>query len=199
MRGAVGSVLGEHVAQVGEGAIDVGGAVKEQRQQQGCKGPGGCESQQCGPSLHPRCSAAGPQVGRCGPSSAAGQKKDELDGLSAPASRDLDGEHYEASPRGMHELGVGALLVRACEAEGRADPTAPVAPRAASLFLRLPRTVRVSSYGLATAELRRGGRRRDQRQAAATRLGLVPERIGEDLMRLRHGSVADGSSNKEAA
>ena len=43
MRRAVESELGEHVAQVGEGAVDVGGAMKGQRQQRGCKGPGSCE------------------------------------------------------------------------------------------------------------------------------------------------------------
>ena len=63
-RWAVQSVLGEHVAEVWQRAIDVS---EGQRQQPGCKRLGGRrQSQESGPPLLARCGAAGTQVGRRG-------------------------------------------------------------------------------------------------------------------------------------
>ena len=54
-----------------------------QRQQRGCKGPGGRNSQESGPPLRPRCGAAGTQVGRA---DRARQESDELNNFCTRGS-----------------------------------------------------------------------------------------------------------------
>ena len=100
MRWVVESVLGEHVAQVGEGAIEASGAMEGQQQQRGCEGPCGRENKQVVQTI------ASPTLRCCWP---AGELQRSATSIASTMKRHLGARVSKG------------LLVCASDAEDRAD------------------------------------------------------------------------------
>ena len=88
------AVISEDVAEIGSVSVDVRCPQQWQRQEAGCKGPGGREGQNGRPA-----GDAGRGGGRGAPTG-AGQQADKLSSCFTPPSSQLDGKDNQSAPRG---------------------------------------------------------------------------------------------------